>query len=739
MTPTGPPGSREAVPRPPRAAWEALAAGTHTDPHRILGLHPWGTGSVVRVFRPAARQVAVLTGGQALPAAARRPTGLFEAALDMAPADAEYELEFTWPDGSRQRTADPYRLPPTLGPMDLHLMGEGTDRRLFDHLGAHPGLVAGVAGTAFAVWAPNATGVRLVGDFNAWDGSGHPLRNLQGSGVWELFVPGMAAGEAYKFAIRTGAGRWVLKGDPLAFATEVPPGTASRIASPQHRWDDARWLASRAHTDPLRAPLSIYEVHLGSWRRDPDGNRLLSYREIAPLLADYVLQLGFTHVEFLPVAEHPFGGSWGYQITGYYAPTARHGGPDDFRALVDHLHQRGIGVILDWVPAHFPRDEAGLAQFDGTALYEHQDPRQGSHPDWGTLIFNYGRTEVRNFLLANALFWFEAYHVDGLRVDAVASMLYLDYSRAAGEWVPNRFGGREHLEAVDFLRELNVLVHAQHPGALVIAEESTSWPGVSRPTYVGGLGFTFKWNMGWMHDTLEYFRHDPVHRRYHHQHLIFGLLYAWSENFILPLSHDEVVHGKGSLLGKMPGDRWQQLANLRALLAYMWAHPGKQLLFMGGEFAQEREWNADTSLDWHLLQQPGHRGVQDLVRDLNGLYRSLDALHSRDVDADGFRWIVANDADSDVVAFLRQGSDPARPLICCCNLSPIPRPGYRIGVPLKGQYLERLNTDSHHYGGSNVGNQGTLHARPDPLHGFPHSLTITLPPLATVWLTPDPH
>ncbi len=731
MTPPRRPGSAG----PPRAELEALSAGTHTDPHRLLGPHPRGARSVVRVFRPAARQVTVLHRGRAVPAAPRLPPGFFEAVLDVTPGDASYELEFTWPDGGQQRTADPYALPPTLGPVDLHLIGEGTDQRLWDHLGAHPRHLAGVAGTAFAVWAPNASGVRLVGDFNAWDGSGHPMRNLGGSGVWELFVPGVGAGEAYKFAIRTGAGRWVLKGDPLAFATEVPPGTASRVAISQHTWGDAAWMGRRADTDPLRSPLSIYEVHLGSWRRDPDGNRLLSYREIAPALADYVQRLGFTHVEFLPVAEHPFGGSWGYQITGYYAPTARHGGPDDFRALVDLLHQRGIGVIVDWVPAHFPRDEAGLAQFDGTALYEHQDPRQGSHPDWGTLIFNYGRTEVRNFLLANALFWFEAYHIDGLRVDAVASMLYLDYSRAAGEWVPNRFGGREHLEAVDFLRELNVLVHGQHQGAMVIAEESTSWPGVSRPTYVGGLGFTFKWNMGWMHDTLEYFRRDPIHRRYHHHDLTFGLLYAWSENFVLPLSHDEVVHGKGSLLAKMPGDRWQQLANLRALLAYMWAHPGKQLLFMGGEFAQEREWTADASLDWHLLERPGHRGVQDLVRDLNGLYRDLGALHSRDVDADGFRWIVANDADSDVVAFLRLGTDRDPPLICCCNLSPIPRPGYRIGVPLPGRYLERLNTDSGYYGGGNVGNQGTLHARPEPLHGFPHSLALTLPPLATVWLT----
>jgi 1,4-alpha-glucan branching enzyme len=607
-------------------------------------------------------------------------------------------------------------------------------------LGAHVREHQGVRGTSFAVWAPSARAVRVVGDFNGWDGRLHPMRSLGSSGVWELFLPGVGAGARYKYEILTPDGHLRLKADPLAFATELPPATASVVAESSYQWGDDEWLEARRATDPLHRPLSVYEVHLGSWRRVPEeGNRPLTYRELATQLVDYVAQQGFTHVELLPVSEHPYAPSWGYQVSSYFAPTSRFGTPDDFRALVDAFHARAIGVIVDWVPAHFPKDDFALARFDGTALYEHADPRQGEQPDWGTLVFNFGRNEVRNFLSASGQYWVEELHVDGLRVDAVASMLYLDYSRKEGEWVPNRHGGRENLEAVSFLQEFNTLMHGRHPGVLTIAEESTSWPGVSRPVYVGGLGFGHKWNMGWMHDTLDYFANDPVHRHYHHHRLTFGLLYAFSENFVLPLSHDEVVHGKGSLLGKMPGDAWQKLANLRALFGWMWGHPGKQLLFMGGELAQGREWADDGSLDWHLLDDPGHAGVQALVRDLNRLHRSEPALWTGDFDAAGFRWIDANDADQSCYSFLRLpvGEEVGgRPVACLVNLTPVPRWGYRVGLPQGGPWEVVLNTDATCFAGSGTDVGPVLEVEDRPWHGEEHSVVLTLPPLGVVWLAP---
>ena len=549
-------------------------------------------------------------------------------------------------------------------------------------------------------------------------------------------MPGLTDGDHYKYEVRTQAGDLKLKADPLAFAAEVPPKNASIVFRTTHEWGDDDWITSRTETDSLAAPISIYEVHLGSWRRNVHDNSPLSYLELADELADYATDLGFTHVELLPVMEHPFSGSWGYQVTGYFAPTSRHGSPDDFRAFVDRLHQRGLGVILDWVPAHFPADDWALARFDGTALYEHEDPRRGFHPDWGTLVFNYGRNEVRNFLLANALFWLREYHADGLRVDAVASMLYLDYSRDEGAWVPNEFGGNEDLDAVRFLKELNELVHGREPGALSLAEESTAWPGVSRPTYLGGLGFGFKWNMGWMHDTLDYFQREPVHRSYHHHQLTFALVYAFSENFVLPLSHDEVVHGKGSLLSKMPGDRWQQHANLRALYGYMWAHPGKKLLFQGGEIAQEAEWSEERSVDWHLLERAEHAGVQSLVRDLNRVYKEHPALWEVDFEPEGFQWLEPNDAHANALAFARHSADGSDVVVCVCNLSPIPREGYRLGMPKAGRWVEALNTDSTHYGGSDVGNLGDIEAEEVGWHDQPYSAEVTLPPLSVLWLVP---
>jgi 1,4-alpha-glucan branching enzyme len=614
-----------------------------------------------------------------------------------------------------------------LGELDLHLAGEGKHERIYERLGAH--VVEN--GVRFAVWAPNARGVHVAGEWNGWRGAVDELHPVGSSGIWESVVAEAREGHAYKYAIHgaDGVERW--KADPYAFEAEVPPATGSIVYRSHYTWKDGDWLARRRERDPLAEPLSIYEVHAGSWRL---GH---GWRELASELAPYVAELGYTHVELLPVMQHPFLGSWGYQVSGYYAPQSTWGKPDDFKAFVDAMHGHGIGVILDWVPAHFPRDEWALARFDGTALYEHADPRRGAHPDWGTLIFNLSRNEVRNFLLANALYWLREYHADGLRVDAVASMLYLDYSRDPGEWVPNELGGRENLEAVVFLRELNELVHAREPGAVVAAEESTAWPGVSRPTFAGGLGFTFKWNMGWMHDTLSYFERDPIHRTFHHNELTFSLVYAWNENFILPLSHDEVVHGKRSLLSKMPGDKWQQLANLRALFGYMWAHPGKQLLFMGGEIAQESEWSEDAgSIDWHLLDNPDHAGVRALIRDLNRIYRDEAALWEVDFRPDGFAWLEGDARDDNLVAFARYSANVERVLVCVSNLSPVPRDRRRVPLPRGGTWREALNTDSRFYAGSDIGNLGVIEAEPTPWHGQQFSAELTLPPLATVWLVP---
>jgi 1,4-alpha-glucan branching enzyme len=707
------------------------------DPHSVLGAHEADDGGVVvRAYRPEAQSVRVQPAG--VEAELTDPSGLWEALLPKATLPLDYELEIEYANGDTYTLRDPYAFLPTLGELDLHLVGEGRHEELYERLGAHVRELGGVTGTAFAVWAPNARSVSVVGDFNSWDGRLHPMRSLGSSGIWELFVPGVQDGATYKFEVRTQDGTLHLKADPVAFAAEVPPANSSVVYRSTHEWTDDAWLASRAMVDQLRSPISIYEVHVGSWRRNTlDGNRSLNYLELADELGDYVQDLGFTHVELMPIMEHPFSGSWGYQVTGYYAPTSRFGSPDDFRTFVDRLHAKGIGVILDWVPAHFPRDEWALARFDGTALYEHEDPRIGAHPDWGTLIFNLRRSEVKNFLLSNALYWLKEHHTDGLRVDAVASMLYLDYSREDGEWLPNEHGGRENLEAVEFLKEVNEMVYAREPGIISAAEESTAWPGVSRPTYLGGLGFGFKWNMGWMHDTLTYFQKDPVHRSFHHHTLTFSLVYAFSENFILPLSHDEVVHGKRSLLDKMPGDRWQKFANLRAMYAYMWAHPGKKLLFMGGELAEWEEWNHDGSLHWNLLEYAEHKGVQSLVRDLNLAYRAEPALWEIDDDPSGFRWLEPNDAANNVVAFARFEAKGERTVVCVLNLSPVPRYEYRVGMPASGRWREALNTDSAYYGGSGVGNLGGVEAEATPWHDQPFSALLTLPPLAAVWLVPE--
>jgi 1,4-alpha-glucan branching enzyme len=714
----------------------SLLAGEHHDPHRLLGAHPLDDGVVVRVLHPTAERCTVLWSGGETPLD-RFEDGLFQG-LVPTPSLPEYRLRLEQ-DGSSWVIDDPYRFLPTLGELDLHLIGEGRHCELWRRLGARVIDQQGVSGTAFAVWAPNARGVRVVSDAGYWDDRLHPMRSLGGSGVWELFLPGVRAGCRYKFQVTTPDGRRVMKADPLARAAEIPPATASLVEVSRHAWSDQDWIAARGGADVSCRPMSVYEVHLGSWRRAGEqGERLLSYREVGEQLADYCESMGFTHVELLPLAEHPFGGSWGYQVTGYYAPTARYGSPDDLRAMIDQLHRRGVGVILDWVPAHFPRDEWALARFDGTALYEHIDPRRGEHPDWGTYVFNYGRNEVRNFLTANARYWFEEFHVDALRVDAVASMLYLDYSRQEGQWVPNRFGGRENLEAIDFLREVNTSVCVDYPGALVIAEESTAWPGVTRPAASGGLGFALKWNMGWMHDTLGYFSRDPVFRRFHHHQLTFGLWYAYSERFLLPISHDEVVHGKGSLLGKMPGDRWRRFANIRSLLAWMWAHPGKQLLFMGCEIAQEREWAEDRSLDWHLLEEADHAGVQQLVHDLNTRYAAEPALWECDDYPEGFRWIDAGNADQNVISFIRFDASGRPGLVCVANFSPVVYEGFRVGLPRPGRWLEVLNTDSELYGGSGVGNLGAVEADEQGWNGQPFSAPMSLPPLGVVWLSPPP-
>ena len=722
-----------------RETIDTIVAGVHHDPHSVLGAHPGPGGITIRALRPLAQSVAVV-----LPDGRRVPMthvheGVFSARLP-GPEDSEvpdYRLAVTYADGQETVGDDPYRHLPTLGEMDMYLIAEGRHEELWRVLGAH---VRGQAGTSFAVWAPNARGVRVIGDFNHWDGRAYPMRSLGSSGIWELLIPGIGAGERYKFEICGPDGTWRAKADPMAARAEQPPATASVVFESGYEWGDGEWLADRAERDVLTSPMSIYEVHLGSWRPG------LSYQELADQLTDYVTRLGFTHVEFLPVAEHPFGGSWGYQVTSYYAPTSRFGSPDDFRHLVDRLHQAGIGVLLDWVPAHFPRDIWALARFDGTPLYEHPDPRRGEHPDWGTLIFDYGRHEVRNFLVANAVYWLEEFHADGLRVDAVASMLYLDYSRRDGEWAPNSLGGRENLDAVAFLREVNATCYRLHPGIAMVAEESTAWPGVTRPVHLGGLGFGLKWNMGWMHDTLAYLSRDPVHRGYHHDQITFSMIYAYSENYVLPLSHDEVVHGKGSLLRKMAGDEWQQFAGLRSLLAYMWAHPGKQLLFMGGELGQGDEWSADTGIQWHLLDYPSHQGVQRLVVDLNQAYARQPALWRQDARPEGFSWIDANDTAGNVLSFVRLAGEGLAGdglagddiLACVINFSGVPHRGYRVGLPRAGGWQELINTDAAVYGGSGVGNMGRVQAVSEPYHGMPASAEITIPPLGALWLAPDP-
>ncbi|MBI4611336.1 MAG: 1,4-alpha-glucan branching protein GlgB [Candidatus Rokubacteria bacterium] len=734
---------------------KAIVTGDHGDPFAVLGPHRvatrTGAGIAVRAFLPAARTVRVVpldAGSTRREMKRLHPDGLFEALFPERRAPFPYRLAVVHGEGELAEIDDPYRFPPTLSDYDLHLLGEGTHYRAHEKLGAHPRVLEEVPGISFAVWAPNARRVSLVGDFNEWDGRRHPMRRHPmrlhpGVGIWEIFIPGLTEGARYKFEIISRSGEILaLKADPYAFAFELEtPRTASVVcALDGYEWGDGAWMAGRARRNAHDSPIAIYEVHPGSWMRLPEeGNRFLTYRELAPKLAAYVQAMGYTHVELLPVAEHPFYGSWGYQTLGYFAPTRRYGTPKDFMYFVDTLHQHGIGVILDWVPGHFPRDPHGLVYFDGTHLYEHADDRQGTHPEWGTLIFNYGRNEVANFLIGNALFWLERYHVDGLRVDAVASMLYLDYGRNPGEWVPNRFGGKENLEAIAFLRRFNEVAYGAHPGIMTIAEESTAWPLVSRPTYLGGLGFGFKWNMGWMHDLLDYMSRDPVHRKYHHNQLTFGLLYAWTENFILPLSHDEVVYGKGSLHAKMPGDDWQKFANLRSFYALMYGHPGKKLLFMGGELGQTREWDHEQSLDWHLLGMgPYHAGLVRLVQDLNRLYRSEPALYEADSDPAGFQWIDCSDWEQSIVGFLRRARDPADFVLIVSNFTPVPRHGYRVGAPVGGEYRELVNTDAPLYGGSGVGNPSRVRAEPRPWHGQAFSLVLTLPPLATLILKPSP-
>ncbi len=726
------------VPTIDAGALSAMLGASHGDPFAILGMHQAGEHLVVRVLRPEARAVTVQgldNPGAIFPAVQVHPDGFFEAILEGAPERFRYTLRFTGHDGHEWTERDPFSFGVILGQLDLHLFAEGQHWQLYDKLGAHLMEVDGAPGTCFHVWAPNAQRVSVVGDFNGWDGRRHPMRKLLGCGVWEIFLPGVNEGTHYKFEIKQAHGAIVLKSDPFAFFGQNGLSTASLVFDlHRYQWSDAEWMEKRKAVETQRAPMSIYEVHLGSWRRKvEEGNRSLSYLELADQLIEYVCEMGYTHIEMMPFVEHPFEGSWGYQVTGYFAPTSRWGNPDELRHLIDRAHQRGIGVILDWVPGHFPKDQHGLAEFDGTDLYEHADPRLGEHMDWGTLIFNYGRNEVRNFLIANGLFWLDQYHIDGLRVDAVASMLYLDYSRQPGEWIPNVHGGRENLEAIYFLKRFNELAYERHPGIVTIAEESTAWPGVSRPTYLGGLGFGFKWNMGWMHDFLDYMSLDPIYRRFHQGAITFSLLYAFHEHFILVLSHDEVVHGKGSLINKMPGDAWQKFANLRLFYAWMYAHPGKKLLFMGGEFGQWSEWNHDTSLDWHLLEQPEHDGLRRLVQHLNWLYRAEPALWDQDDTYAGFEWIDFHDSDNSVVAFKRK-SVTGQSLVFIINATPVPREAYRIGVNGGGWYEEVLNTDAQTYGGSNVGNFGGVHAEETPWQGKSHSLYLRLPPLGVVGL-----
>ncbi|MFE4671456.1 1,4-alpha-glucan branching enzyme [Streptomyces sp. NPDC056721] len=735
-----PPTPVTAAPAPtPAADRDRLLAGTHHDPHSTLGAHPTPTGTAFRALRPHARTVTVVADG--LRALLHDDgDGFFSGLVDLPAPPDEYRLLVTY-EGADHETPDPYGLLPALSGFDLHLIGEGRHEQLWQALGAHPMTHQGLTGTRFTVWAPNAQGVCVVGDFNYWTGTGHPMRSLGSTGIWELFVPSLGEGELYKFEITRPDGSKTMRADPLARRTEVPPANSSVVDASHHIWHDAEWMAGRGTPPAHEAPFSVYEIHLASWRPG------LTYRQLAEQLPRYVADLGFTHVELMPVAEHPFGGSWGYQVTGFYAPTARMGTPDDFRHLVDALHQAGIGVLMDWVPAHFPRDDWALAEFDGRTLYEHEDPLRAAHPDWGTLEFDYGRKEVRNFLVANAVYWCEEFHIDGLRVDAVASMLYLDYSREHGQWTPNEYGGRENLDAVEFLQEMNATLYRRIPGVVTIAEESTAWDGVTRATHhigpggFGGLGFGLKWNMGWMHDSLGYVSHDPVHRSYHHDEMTFSMVYAYSENYVLPISHDEVVHGKKALVSKMPGDWWQQRATHRAYLGFMWSHPGKQLLFMGQEFAQGAEWSEAHGPDWWLLDpsypaEPDHRGVRDLTRDLNAVYRSEPALWQRDMDPAGFEWIVGDAAQDNVFAFLRRAADGS-PLMAVSNFSPVVRHEYRLGAPDDvPAWHEVLNTDAARYGGGDVGNPDPVKPDAQGAHGRPASVRLTLPPLATVWLRP---
>ena len=716
-------------------AWAVLEARSH-DPFSFLGCHQHETGGhIIRVFRPGVVSVQVLVDDSSYPMNRCQDSDLFVCTLPAMTTMSSYRLRFENSDGHQWEQDDPYRFPPMLGDLDLHLIGEGNHFEKYRILGAHVRQHEGVQGTGFAVWAPSASRVSVIGNFNHWDGRVHQMRVRGSSGIWELFIPGLCQGELYKYEIRTQTGALLEKTDPYAQQMELRPNTASVVHDPhRYAWQDQQWMAERPQRQQLDQPLSIYEVHPGSWRKDSEN--FLNYRELAHQLVEYCNWMGYTHIELLPITEHPFDGSWGYQTVGYFAPTSRFGSPDDFRYFVDYCHQHGLGVFLDWVPAHFPRDAHGLARFDGTALYEHEDPRLGEHKDWGTYIFNFGRNEVRNFLIASALFWLDRYHIDGLRVDAVASMLYLDYSRNEGEWIPNRHGGRENLEAVEFLKQFNCLVHERFPGTVTMAEESTSWPMVSRPTYLGGLGFTMKWNMGWMNDTLSYFAHDPVHRSYHHNQITFSLVYAHTENFVLPFSHDEVVHGKGSMPQKMPGDDWQKFANLRLLYAYMFTHPGKKLQFMGLEFGQWQEWNEAISLAWEQSAHMPHRGLQLLVRDLNRLHRSIPALHELDFSADGFEWIDCNDSVQSVLSFARKDKHGGT-VYTVLNMTPVAREHYRMGIFAGGHYRELMNTDAACYGGSNVGNSGHMEAETVAAMGHEHSLLLRLPPLSALILQQD--
>jgi 1,4-alpha-glucan branching enzyme len=725
----------------PEGGVSALAAGDHGDPHSILGAHParidGADGIVLRAFHPDAARVEAVVAGGTHDLECLSSRGLFATFLPGAEFPCHVRLRFSFGDGRAWELHDPYSFLPTVGEVDQHLFNEGTHHRLWTCLGAHARTMDGVDGVAFAVWAPSARRVSVVGEFCAWDGRLLPMRQVGASGVFELFVPGVVHGALYKFELKTGEGALRLKTDPLARWMEHPPATASRVVTSTHTWNDAEWIRNRAERDPLCEPMAVYEVQLGSWMRVPEeGDRVLTYREVAPKLAAHAKRFGFTHVELLPIAEHPYAPSWGYQVSGYYAPTARHGSPDDLRYLIDVCHQHDVGVILDWVPAHFPKDDFALRRFDGTALYEHEDPLLGEHPDWGTLIFNYGRNEVRSFLISNALYWLEEFHADGLRVDAVASMLYLDYSRPAGQWRPNRHGGRENIDAIDFLRAVNEAVRTGHPGCVMIAEESTAWPRVTHAVAEGGLGFTLKWNMGWMHDTLAYFARDPIHRRHHHDALTFAMVYEYTERFLMPLSHDEVVHGKRSLLEKMPGDVWQRFANLRLLLAYQYTRPGKKLLFMGTELAPWREWDYAASLDWHLAEDPMRQGFARFLEALGRLYRESPSLWRCDAMPAGFSWLGCDDAENSVVSYWR--SDGVTGLLVVLNLTPVPRERYRVGAPLPGRYTAVLNSDDGAFHGGSFPTRIEIETDPIPIHRLPQSLCLDLPPLAALVLAP-PH